>query len=226
MVQEERQGDEVIVESEGTEVIAAQSGDEVAQSDDADVTETEGAVTLDSEEKKGEWFIVQCYSGQEYRVRSRIQDLIDEKKFVKTLFRVLVPEEEIVEIKNNKRTERLTKIFPGYVFVQMDYDEATSFEIRKLPGVSKFVGSKIRPTPVQEAEILKVLRKVGDKTKKVDVDFEEGEVIKVIQGPFRGYTGPISEIQPDKGLLKTLISIFGRETPVELNFDQIEKVIK
>jgi transcriptional antiterminator NusG len=97
--------------------------------------------------------------------------------------------------------------------------------MRHVSGVAKIVGTKNMPTPVTEDEILRVLRKIGDKTKKIEVDFETGEVIKVISGPFRGYTGPISEINAERGKLKSLISIFGRETPVELDFDQVEKVI-
>ena len=102
-----------------------------------------------------------------------------------------------------------------------------SYEIKALPGVSKFVGTETGSglVPVQEDEILKVLRKVGDKTKEIDIDFELGEVIKVISGPFRGYSGSISEINPVKGKLKSMISIFGRDTPVELEFDQVEKTI-
>ncbi|RAP37673.1 transcription termination/antitermination factor NusG [Candidatus Marinamargulisbacteria bacterium SCGC AAA071-K20] len=205
------------------EVVEETSSD-VSSDADSDEEVEEEEVYVDP--ALGQWYIVQCYSNQEYRVRSRVQTIIDEKKYDGQLYRVLVPQEETVEIKNNKRYERVTKIFPGYVFVQMDYNEQVSFEIRSLPGVAKFIGSKVKATPVTEAEILKVLHKVGDKTKKVDVDFEEGEVIKVILGPFRGYTGAISEIHGDRGKLKSMISIFGRETPVELDFDQVEKVVK
>jgi len=108
----------------------------------------------------------------------------------------------------------------------MVYDNDVYYELRSLLGVSGFVGSKNTPVPVTEDEMLKILRKIGDKTRKIDVDFEEGEVIKVVAGPFRGYTGPISEINVEKGSLKALISIFGRETPVQLDFDQVEKSVE
>ena len=109
----------------------------------------------------------------------------------------------------------------------MEYDKEISSAITALPGVSRFIGSEQghEPTPVVEEEILKVLRKVGDKTKEIDVEFEIGEIIKIIDGPFRGYTGSISEINPIKGKLKTMISIFGRETPVELDFAQVEQSV-
>jgi transcription termination/antitermination protein NusG len=183
--------------------------------------ETDGVPAFD----KGSWFIVQCFSGHEYKVQIRVQQIMELDAFKDKIFRVLVPEEETVEIKNNKRVEKVTRIFPGYVFVQMAQDEHASFEIKQLPGVAKFIGTKTGATPVTEEEILKVLRKAGDKTKKVDVDFEMGEVIKVVGGPFRGYAGPIAEINADRGKLKAMISIFGRETPVELEFDQVEKTV-
>lgn len=175
---------------------------------------------------KPEWYIIQCFSSQEYKVMNRILRMMEDGVFEGNVTRVLVPEEETVEIKNNKRVERVAKIYPGYVFIESDMNDHVWFEIRRIPGVSKFVGTKNSPTPVKESEILRVLRKIGDKTKKVEVDFEIGELVKVIGGPFRGYAGPISEINGERGKLKALISIFGRETPVELDFNQVEKVVK
>ncbi len=174
---------------------------------------------------RGQWYILQCYSNQEGKVQTRIQTLIEERGYEDRVFQVLVPQEDTVEIKNNKRLEKTVKIFPGYVFIQMEMGDQLYYELKSISGVSKFIGSKTHPTPVTEDEILKVLRKVGEGVRKVDVDFEEGEVIKVVSGPFRGYSGPISEISPEKGHLKALISIFGRETPVQLDFDQVEKAV-
>lgn len=179
-----------------------------------------------SHEDGRQWYIIQCYTGQEYKVKERIDTLIAEHKWQERFFRVLVPEEEIVEVKNNKRIERKNKIYPGYAFVQMILDDELYYNLRRVTGVAKFIGSKTMPTPVKDDEILKILRKIGDKTRKIDVDFEEGEMIKVVSGPFRGYSGPISEIHPEKGILKALISIFGRETPVKLDFNQVEKAVK
>ncbi len=177
------------------------------------------------ETEKGKWYIMQCYSSQEYKVRTRIDQAVEEFGLQDQVLRVLVPEEETIEIKNNKRIERVAKIFPGYVFVEAIMDENLWYELRRITGVAKFVGTKNGPSPVSDEEILKVLRKIGDKTKKIEVDFEVGEIIKVISGPFRGYSGPISEINAERGKLKSLISIFGRETPVELDFNQVEKVV-
>lgn len=194
---------------------------DVALSDD-DFIDTES--NKSSEDSGLVWYIIQCYSLYEQKVRDRILQMQDDE-FKGIVHRVLLPEEETVEIKNNERKEKVKKMFPGYLFVQMKPDETAWYLLRRLPGVAKLVGTKHEPTPVSEDEINRILRQLGEKMKKIEVDFELDEVIKVISGPFRGYTGAISEINPERGKLKSLISIFGRETPVELDFDQVEKYV-
>ena len=217
------------VDSESPEVINQNELEKSALDDRLDDIE-EGAelqeeAELEEEDTTGRyWYSLQCYSLQEYKVRERIYQLMKEE-FKDIVHRVLLPEEETVEIKNNKRLEKVSKIYPGYLFVEMNPDEQAWFKIKQIPGVAKIVGNSQYPTPVAQFEIDKILRKVGDKTKKIEVDFEKNEMIKVITGPFRGYSGVISEINPDRGTLKSLISIFGRETPVELDFDQVEKAV-
>ncbi|MDC0036873.1 transcription termination/antitermination protein NusG [bacterium] len=171
------------------------------------------------------WYIAQTKSNYEFKVEKRLQSLIAENRFKDTLFKVLVPMQQTVELKNNKRSEKNTKIFPGYVFVQMVFEDELAYVVRQIPGVSKFIGLGNQPSPVVEEDILRVLRKVGHKAKEINVDFEVGDGIKVVDGPFRGYTGEISEINPMKGNLKASIKIFGRETPVELDFEQVEQTV-
>lgn len=200
--------------------------------DEEDILEDDAAVHSESSEdvesakvnEAAQWYIVQCYALYEQKVRDRILQML-ENEFKDIVFRVLLPEEETVEIKNNERKEKVKKMFPGYLFVQMIPDEGAWYLIRRLPGVAKLVGTKNEPTPVTEDEINRILRQLGEKMKKIEVDFELNETIKVISGPFRGYTGSISEINAERGKLKSLISIFGRETPVELDFDQVEKYV-
>ena len=200
--------------------------------DEEDILEDDAAVHSESSEdvesakvnEAAQWYIVQCYALYEQKVRDRILQML-ENEFKDIVFRVLLPEEETVEIKNNERKEKVKKMFPGYLFVQMIPDEGAWYLIRRLPGVAKLVGTKNEPTPVTEDEINRILRQLGEKMKKIDVDIELNETIKVISGPFRGYTGSISEINAERGKLKSLISIFGRETPVELDFDQVEKYV-
>tara|TARA_Y100000814_G_scaffold43019_1_gene26918 strand:+ start:57 stop:758 length:702 start_codon:yes stop_codon:yes gene_type:complete len=199
-----------------------QDGD-IAAEDDSKY-ETESSSDL-GEDSNLNWYIVQTLSNYEKRVETRVQQIIDAGKYTGKLLRVLVPTQQTVELKNNKRLEKVTKIFPGYVFIQMNIEDELAYELRQIPGIAKFVGIGNKPSPVVEDEILKVLRKVGDTSKEIDVDFEVGEVIKVVDGPFRGYTGSISEINSLKGNIKAKISIFGRETPVELDFEQVEKTV-
>jgi transcription termination/antitermination protein NusG len=203
---------------------ASFSVDDLDESEN-DASEIEEAETPEEKDDGRCWYTLQCYSLQEYKVRDRL-NLMMQDVLLGKVFRALLPEEETVEIKNNKRVERTTKIYPGYMFVQMLPDQEAWFLIKQIPGVAKIVGDKKAPTAVSSKEIDKILRKVGDKTKKIEVDFELHEMIKVISGPFRGYSGVISEINADRGKLKSLISIFGRETPVELDFDQVEKAIE
>ena len=170
------------------------------------------------------WYIVQTFSGQESNVKMRIEQMIKNKNFQDRIFKILVPEEQVIEVKDNRRVEKMKKMYPGYVFIDCILDDGVWFEVRRIAGVAKFVGYGSRPTPVVEKDMLRVLRQMGEKSKKVEVDFEIGETIKVISGPFRGYTGSIIEYHAERGKLKTKLSIFGRETPVELDFNQIEKV--
>ena len=216
---------------EDVDMITEESHEEIADSidlDEEDILETDDDDDSDeivnSAEEGLSWYIVQCYSLYEQKVRDRILQM-QEDELKDLVFRVLLPEEETVEIKNNERKEKIKKMFPGYLFVQMKPDEGAWYLLRRLPGVAKLVGTKNEPSPVSEDEINRILRQLGEKSKKIEVDFELSEVIKVISGPFRGYTGSISEINADRGKLKSLISIFGRETPVELDFDQVEKYV-
>lgn len=191
--------------------------------DDAQIVDTGTADNTGDVGRR--WYILQCLSNQEYKVQTRILQVIEEQNLQELVFRVLVPEEETIEIRNNKRVEKTIKIYPGYVFVEAVMVTNVWYALGQVSGASGFVGTKTGPVPVTEDEILKVLRKIGEKSKKIEVDFEPSEIIKVISGPFRGYSGTISEINAERGKLKALISIFGRETPVELEFDQVEKAV-
>lgn len=173
-------------------------------------------------ELSGNWYILHVFSGYEKKVKNAIEQRVKESGLQQVIHKVLIPEEDVIEVKNNKRVEKTKKMFPGYVFVNMELDNRAWDLIRKINGVARFVGSDM-PEPIPENEVLRVLRQTGEKVKKVEIDFEIDEVVKVISGPFRGYVGEIKEINPEKGKVKVMILIFGRETPLELDFDQIEK---
>ena len=170
------------------------------------------------------WYIVQTFAGQEERVKAKIDKTIKEMGMNDKIFNVLVPEEEVVEIKDGKRATRMKKMYPGYVFIEMVLDEASWYAIRQTPGVARFIGSKISPIPVTDREMKRVLKQLGMKEEKLETFYEVGESIRIISGPFRGYTGTVDEINVQKSKIRSLVNIFGRDTPVEVNFDQAEKI--
>jgi len=172
----------------------------------------------------GQWYIIQTYSGQEHKIKTAIEERIKILGLEEKIFEILIPEEDTMEIKNNKKIEKKRKLYPGYVFVKMVFSDDLWYIIKRIPGISKFMGRQSLPTPVVDSEMVKVLRQVGVKVQKYQIDFEVGDEIKIISGPFRGYTGPVKELIPEKGKLRTLLMIFGRETPAELDFDQVERL--
>lgn len=170
------------------------------------------------------WYVLQTYSGQEESVKNAIESNLELLNLKDKVFKVLVPEEEIVELKGSKRIEKKRKMFPGYVFLEMVLTDESWYAIRQTPGVARFIGTKVQPTPVSDREMQRVLKQIGVKEERLEVAFERGESVRVISGPFRGYTGTVDEINADKGKLKVLINIFGRDTPVEVNFEHAEKL--
>ncbi len=175
---------------------------------------------------KGEWFIIQTYSSQEYKVKRSLEQRIAAFKLQDQIYEILIPEEDIIEVKNNKKVESTKKMYPGYIFVRMNFNDEVWYMMKRIPGLSKFMGNQDTPLPVKDDEMLKVLRQVGVKVQKYQIDFEIGDMVKIIAGPFRGYTGPVKELNAEKGKLKSMLLIFGRETPVEIDFDQVEKATK
>jgi transcriptional antiterminator NusG len=190
----------------------------------AEPVEESQPVASESDSRK-KWYVIQTYSGMEEKVRDAILNNLGMMKMEKKVFQILVPEEEIVELKGTKRIEKKRKMFPGYVFLEMELDDESWYAIRQTPGVARFIGTKVKPTPVSDREMQRVLKQIGVKGEKLEVAFERGESVRVISGPFRGYTGTVDEINVDKGTLKVLINIFGRDTPVEVNFEHAEKVV-
>ncbi len=172
---------------------------------------------------KGDWYILQVYTGFEDKVKLSIDQRVADLGLQDKIFKVLIPMEDTVEIKNNKRVEARKKMYTGYVFINMLLDDDVWYSVRRINGVARFIGSGAKPEPVQESEMLRVLKQVGAKVKKIEIDFEVGEGVRVVAGPFRGYTGVISDINAERGKVKVMMSIFGRETPMELEFDQLEK---
>jgi transcriptional antiterminator NusG len=176
----------------------------------------------------GDWYVVHSYAGYENKVKTNLETRITSLDMEDFIFQVEVPTREEVEVKNGKRLQVQNKVFPGYILVRMDLTPESYSCVRNTPGVTGFVGATSRPSPLTVDEVVKILvpatqKKEARPTVKV-VDFEVGESVTVMDGPFATLPATISEISPDAQKVKVLVSIFGRETPVELSFNQVSKI--
>lgn len=174
------------------------------------------------------WYIVNALSGFEEKVAQAIREQAQKRGLEDRLEEVVVPTESVTEVKKGKKVVLDKKIFPGYVLVKMRLDDAIWNTIKNIPKVSGFLGGGGKPVPIPEEEVKRVLKQVeeGSVVKDVDVIFEVGENIKIIDGPFETFTGVVDEVDDVRRRLKVSVSIFGRPTPVELEFGQVEKVSK
>ena len=170
------------------------------------------------------WYAISTYSGYEDKVADSIKQRLDTVDFADKIFDALVPKEKQIEIKNGKRRIADKKILQGYVLVEMKLSDETWYIIRNTPGVTGFVGTGTQPTPVSNKEVEKIKKRMGVEDPKFTVNYEVNEVVSVTDGPFKGFEGTISEIDANKGKLKVLVSMFGRETAVELDALQVKKI--
>ena len=171
-----------------------------------------------------QWYAIHTYSGYEDKVADSIRQRINAVDMADKIFDVMVPKEKQIEIKNGKRKVVDRKIFQGYALVEMKLTEETWFIVRNTPGVTGFVGSGTDPTPVSDKEISKIKKRMGVEEPKHQIDYKEGEVVSIVDGPFKGFDGAISEIDFQKGTLKVMVSMFGRDTPVELDALQVKGI--
>ena len=171
-----------------------------------------------------QWYAIHTYSGYEEKVADSIKQRVQTVDMADKIFDAIVPKEKQIQIKNGKRKIVEAKIFQGYVLVEMKLTDETWYIVRNTPGVTGFVGSGTSPTPVSESEIAKIKKRMGVEDPKHQIDFAEGEVVNIVDGPFKGFEGAVSEIDAVKGKLKVMVSMFGRDTPVELGALQVKKV--
>jgi transcription termination/antitermination protein NusG len=227
--------------------IPAQAAEDAEQ--DAAVTEVDATKSDDPIEElrselaaaPGEWYVVHSYAGYENKVKANLETRIQTLDVEDYIFQVEVPTEEVTEIKNGQRKQVQRKVLPGYILVRMDLNDASWSAVRNTPGVTGFVGATSRPSPLTLDEVLKFLAPrvaqpkvpvgagkhagaVGGVKPNVEVDYEVGESVTVMDGPFATLPATISEVNVDAQKLKVLVSIFGRETPVELSFSQVAKI--
>jgi transcriptional antiterminator NusG len=247
LVQEAADAEEAVVEEEYLEMEAEQGDGELAPGtmtpvvEEEPVAEPEPAVEPAANEPEpaaepasddpfrgpGEWYVVHTYAGYENKVKTNLESRIHTMQMEGKIFRVHIPMEDVMEIKGGKKQVVQKKVFPGYLLVKMDYDNDSWYVVRNTPGVTGFVsaGTGTKPTPLSKREVEKILVVKKEEAKpQVRLGFEEGDVVRIISGPFADFNGTISEINADQAKLKVLVNIFDRETPVELGFDQVSKV--
>ncbi|WP_088228165.1 transcription termination/antitermination protein NusG [Desulfosporosinus sp. FKB] len=171
-----------------------------------------------------DWFVIHTYSGYENKVKMNLEKRVESMNMEEKIFRVLVPMEDEVEFKNGKEKVTKRKVYPGYVLVEMEMTDDSWYVVRNTPGVTGFVGTGTKPIPLLEQEVVQILQQMGMDDLRAKIDFEVNQTVQVIAGPFKDFVGVVREIFPDKGKLRVEVSMFGRETPVELDFGQVQKL--
>ena len=179
---------------------------------------------------EGFWYIVHCYSGMEERVKKNLEQRIATMDVEAKIFEVVVPTEEVVEIKDGRRTPKRERLFPGYVLVRLTMDDQSWYVVRNTPGITGFISAdeegerKARPIPLTEKEVANIFKRIDAAQPRAKIGLAKGQSVKVVDGPFSEFIGVVDEVMPDKGKVRVLVSFFGRETPVELDFLQAERI--
>ena len=175
---------------------------------------------------KKEWYVVNTYAGHENRVKDNLEKRLETMGISENLFRIVVAEETQIEVKNEKSKEVVKNIFPGYLFVEMIMTDEAWYVVRNTPGVTGFIGSSgggAKPFPVKQDEIEKILRRIGQSDKSIEVDFAVGDSVKILSGPFSGMEGKVESMNDQAQVATVLIILFGRETPTDINYVDLAK---
>ena len=170
------------------------------------------------------WYVVHTYSGHENKVATNLKQRIETMKLELKIFDIVVPTRNVVNVRHGKKEEVKEKLFPGYILVKMVLDDETWLAVRTTQGVTAFVGAGNKPTPISEQEVAAIMKFMQMEAPKYKASFSVGEAVKIVDGPFADFLGSIDSIDEEKGKVKVLVSIFGRETPVELDFLQVAKL--
>jgi transcriptional antiterminator NusG len=219
--------DEVTLEApdEEPEEDSLPADSELEEQPDSPATEEASEEALEEEpEDERHWYVVHCYSGYENKVRHAIEQRIETMGMENKIFDVIIPTEEEIEIKDGKRRTVERRVFPGYILVQMIMDEDSWYVVRNTPGVTGFVGMGNTPTPLREEEVSQIMRRMESEAPVVKVSFKPGEKVRIVDGPFNDIIGVVGEIDTERTKVRVMVSFFGRETPVELDFLQVEKI--
>ena len=184
----------------------------------------EGAPLEEQGEGDGRsWYVVHCYSGYENKVRHNLEQRIETMGMKDKIFDVVVPTEEEIEVKEGKRRTVERRVFPGYILVNMIMTEESWYVVRNTPGVTGFVGMGNQPTPLRSEEVAQIIKRMEAEAPRIKVTFKPGERVRIVDGPFNDFRGTVSEIDMERAKVRVMVNFFGRETPVELDFLQVEK---
>lgn len=173
--------------------------------------------------KKAKWYAIQVYSGQEHKAKEMLEKRIEKYGLQNKIFEVLLPMEPVLESKGGRKQVVYKKVYPGYLLVRMIMDDETWYVVRNTPGVMRFVGMSARPPALSDQEVKRVLSKIQTEKPKPKVQFEEGDRVRITSGPLQDFYGTVIESNPEHQKLKVLVTIFERDTPVEVSYDQVEK---
>ncbi len=199
--------------------VAEDSADESEAQDEATETDSEAAEPQDSRE----WFVIHCYSGYESKVKHNLEQRIESMGMQDEIFEVVVPTEDEIEVRDGKRRVVERRVFPGYILVQLILTDDSWYVVRNTPGVTGFVGMGNEPTPLRPEEVAGILKRMEAEAPKIRVTFKPGQKVRINDGPFNEFIGVVDTIDMERAKVRVLVSFFGRETPVELDFLQVEK---
>jgi len=186
----------------------------------------EASVTKTSDDQHGDdrqWYVIHCYSGYENKVRKNLEQRIETMNMKSKIFDVVIPTQEEIEVRDGKRKTVERHVFPGYVLVNMILEEESWYVVRNTPGVTGFVGMGEEPTPLRPEEVAHILRRMEDEAPTYKVTYRSGDRVRIVDGPFNDFRGTVAEIDMERSKIRVMVNFFGRETPVELDFLQVEK---
>jgi len=222
--------EEVVVESADSETSEKPNEEVVAELENSEVSEEpkekERSTTRSSGKQSGErnWYVIHTYSGYEDQVAQNLRQRIDSLDMADKIFDVMVPIEKQIEIKNGKRRTVERKIFPGYVMVDMVVTDDSWYVVRNTPNVTGFIGFGVRPTPMSVTEVENIRRRMGQDEPKYKIELKAGDLVQITDGALKGFQAKVDEVDSQKGKVKVLVSMFGRETPVSLDYLQLKQV--
>jgi transcriptional antiterminator NusG len=223
---EEQALDDEPVAGEAAEDVVAEAEEEPLDDEPAADEAAEDVVAEAQEEPERQegrhWYVIHSYSGYENKVKKNLESRIESMGMQDFIFEVVVPTEEVVELRDGRRRTVEQRIFPGYILVDMILNDESWFVVRNTPGVTGFVGSGSHPTPLRQEEADTILRRMEEEAPKVKVSFRIGDAVRIVDGPFSDFMGTVDDLNLEKGTVRLLVSFFGRETPVELDFLQVE----